>query len=86
VYDGIINLIILGIVWKLRKRGLPDGMAFALFAALYAATRFSISFMRQERVWFWDLQQAQVVAILMLISSLVGMALLWRRSTPVQAS
>ncbi|HVX30341.1 MAG TPA: prolipoprotein diacylglyceryl transferase [Nitrolancea sp.] len=79
IYDGIINLIILAIVWRLRKRGVPDGMVFAVFAALYAATRFTISFMRQERVWFLGLQQAQVIAIVMLVCSVAGMALLWQR-------
>src|SRR6185312_17214530 len=79
VYDGVINLAIFAIIWRLRKRGMPDGVAFALFGALYASTRFLISFMREERVWFWGLQQAQVIAIIALIASLVGLYVFLRR-------
>jgi phosphatidylglycerol---prolipoprotein diacylglyceryl transferase len=79
VYDGIINLVIFAIIWRLRKRGMPDGVAFALFGALYAGTRFMISYMREERVWFWGLQEAQVIAIIALVSSLVGLYVFLRR-------
>ncbi len=79
VYDALINLAILGILWQLRKRDLPNGVIFALFGALYASSRFLISYMRQERVWFWGLQEAQVVAIAALIASLVALVVLLRR-------
>jgi phosphatidylglycerol:prolipoprotein diacylglycerol transferase len=78
-YDLLINLAIFAVVWRLRRRGLPHGALFALFTALYGASRFLISFMRQERVWFWGLQEAQVVALAALIASLIALALLfWR--------
>jgi phosphatidylglycerol:prolipoprotein diacylglycerol transferase len=80
VYDAIINLAIFTIIWQLRKRGLPNGVAFALFGALYAGSRFMISYMRQERVWFWGLQEAQVVAIVALVASVTALIILLRRS------
>jgi phosphatidylglycerol:prolipoprotein diacylglycerol transferase len=52
---------------------------------LYGIGRFFISFVRQEAVWFWGLQQAQVIA---LATALVGaVALIWllRRRTPAAA-
>lgn len=78
VYDAIINMAIFTIIWQLRKRGLPNGVAFALFGAMYAGSRFLISYMRQEKVWFWGLQEAQVVAIAALIASLVALVILMR--------
>ncbi len=87
VYDAIINLAIFAIIWQLRKRNVPNGVAFALFGALYAGSRFMISYMRQERVWFWGLQEAQVVAIAALIASLVALVILLRRgSQPMTAA
>jgi len=79
VYDAIINVAIFAIIWQLRKRNVPNGVGFALFGALYAASRFMISYMRQERVWFWGLQEAQVVAILALIASVIALVILLRR-------
>lgn len=82
VYDIVMNLAIVAVIWPLRKKRLPDGMIFAIFSALYAATRFLISFVREERIWFWGLQEAQVVAIIMLVVSLTALVWLWQRPRP----
>lgn len=82
LYDLVINVAIFAVVWRLRRRGLPDGALFAIFTALYGASRFLISFMRQERIWFWGLQEAQVVAILALAAALVALAFLFLRRAP----
>jgi phosphatidylglycerol:prolipoprotein diacylglycerol transferase len=80
VYDALINVAIFAIVWRLRRRGVPDGVVFALFGALYAGSRFMISYMRQERVWFWGLQEAQIIAVAALIASVVALVILLRRN------
>ncbi|MDQ3549490.1 MAG: prolipoprotein diacylglyceryl transferase, partial [Chloroflexota bacterium] len=82
IYDIAMNLAIVAIIWPLRKKRLPDGAIFAIFSALYAATRFVISSVREERVWFWGLQEAQVVAIVMFVVSLAALAWLWRQPRP----
>lgn len=88
VYDMALNLAIFVVLWQLRKRQIPPGTLFATFVALYAAGRFVISFVRQERIWFWGLQEAQVVAIVALLAAVVTLAwLLWiRQATPASAS
>lgn len=78
VYDMIMAMLILAVIWPLRKRGLPDGSIFAVYAALYGATRFIISFVREERVWFWGLQEAQVVSIVAVVLALAALAWLLR--------
>jgi phosphatidylglycerol:prolipoprotein diacylglycerol transferase len=75
IYDMAMNLAIVAVIWPLRKRGLPAGAIFAIYSLLYALTRFFISYVREERVWFWGLQEAQVVALLGLVVS--AAALLW---------
>jgi phosphatidylglycerol:prolipoprotein diacylglycerol transferase len=75
IYDIAMNLAIVAVIWPLRKRNLPDGAIFAIFAFLYAITRFFISYVREERVWFWGLQEAQVIALITFAVS--GAALIW---------
>lgn len=78
VYDIIVDLALLAVVWRLRRR-LPPGALFAFYAALYAAGRFAISYVREERVWFWGLQQAQVISLAALVVALGALVLLLRR-------
>jgi phosphatidylglycerol---prolipoprotein diacylglyceryl transferase len=79
VYDMLMNLAIFGVIMALRKRNLPDGALFALFVTLYAFGRFFISFVREERVWFAGLQEAQVIAVLGFVIGGVALAYLLRR-------
>ena len=67
VYEIAWNLMSLLLVWKLRNKIMPDGMLFALYLALYATGRFFITFLREDRLWFFGLQEAQYIALLVLI-------------------
>ena len=67
VYEMLLDLAILGVVWFMRDRLRPDGMIFALYAGLYAIGRFFISFLRLDTDKIWDLNQAQLVCIAILI-------------------
>jgi phosphatidylglycerol:prolipoprotein diacylglycerol transferase len=78
IYDIIMDLAILALIWPLRKRSLPDGAIFAIYAALYGVTRFFISYVREERVWFWGLQEAQVISIGVVACALLALAWLLR--------
>lgn len=75
VYDMALNLAVFTVLWRLRRRPLPPGTLAATYGVLYAAGRFVISFVRQERIWFWGLQEAQVIALVALLVSLA--ALVW---------
>jgi phosphatidylglycerol:prolipoprotein diacylglycerol transferase len=79
IYDMVMNLAIVAVLWRLRHLQLPPGALFAIFSMLYAATRFLISYVREERVWLWGLQQAQVVALVVLVISTVALVWLLRR-------
>ena len=48
---------------------------FALYLGLYALGKFALTFLRTETVWLWGLQEAQLVALGMLI---VAIAWGWR--------
>ena len=65
-YEMIWNMIALWIVWRFMGRLRPHGMLFALYLALYSVGRFSISFLRDDRVWMGGLQEAHFIALIIL--------------------
>ena len=65
-YEMMFDIAVLGLLWPLRGRLRPDGMIFALFLALYSVGRFFISFLRLDKEWLFGLNQAQLIAIIVL--------------------
>ncbi len=66
IWDGLALLAIL----RLRHYFKKDGLMFLSYLSLYSLGRFVLTFVRQERVWFWGLQEAQVIALLAFAASL----------------
>lgn len=66
VYEMILDLALLGLLWRLRSVFKTDGMLFLAYAGLYAVGRFLLTFFRMEQVWFFGLQEAQVVSLVVL--------------------
>jgi phosphatidylglycerol:prolipoprotein diacylglycerol transferase len=66
VYDQLWNLMGLAVALKLRYRLKTDGLLFMSYLSIYAVGRLVFSFVRQENIWFWGLQEAQVIAIAIL--------------------
>ncbi|MDO8578963.1 MAG: prolipoprotein diacylglyceryl transferase [Dehalococcoidales bacterium] len=71
VYEIVWNGLALIGIWKLRGVFKKDGVLFLSYLPVYALGRFLLTFVRQEAVWFWGLQEAQVVAIGILVISMV---------------
>jgi phosphatidylglycerol:prolipoprotein diacylglycerol transferase len=70
-YELLWDLAVFAIVWSLRKRVAPDGRLFALYLGLYAVGKFTLTFFRTETIWFWGLQEAQLLAIVALVSAAI---------------
>jgi phosphatidylglycerol:prolipoprotein diacylglycerol transferase len=79
VYELLFNLAVLGVLWGLRSVYRVDGTLFLTYVGLYAVGRFLLTFFRTEEVWFWGLQEAQLVAFLTLAAALPF--LVWRLRT-----
>ncbi len=71
VYEILWNGITLFIVLWLGRNFKRDGMLFLSYLSLYSLGRFLLTFVREEKVWFWGLQEAQVIALFALVASLV---------------
>lgn len=64
------------LLWRLRGTYRTGGLLFLTYAGVYAAGRFLLTYFRLEQEWFWGLQEAQVVSLLVL--AVVAPLLLWR--------
>jgi phosphatidylglycerol:prolipoprotein diacylglycerol transferase len=80
VYEMLWNLAGLTLALSLRRYLKTDGLLFLSYLSFYAIGRFILTFVRQESVWLWGLQEAQVIAIAILIVSAGIMIYTFRRS------
>jgi len=77
-YEGLWDIGVLVALLLLRTRLRRPGTLFASYLGLYAFGKFMITFLREERIWFWGLQEAQLLALLLL--GIAALIWLWRSS------
>ena len=65
-YELLMDLVILALIWPLRKRLRPQGMFFALYLATYSFGRFFLSFLREEFKEYGGLNEAQIIALVVM--------------------
>ena len=65
-YEIVFLLLVFGVVVWLKGRLKPEGSLFLVYIGLYSLWRFAIGFMREGTVFLFGLQQAQVIALLVL--------------------
>lgn len=79
VYEMLWNMVSLVILLRLERRFKHDGLLFLSYLPLYSLGRFLLTFMRQETTVVWGLQQAQILAIAILIASLATFIYLYTK-------
>ena len=79
VYEIIWDLLVFAVLWRLRGRLKPDGVLFLLYLCLYSLGRFFISYVRVNKEVLFGLQQAQVIALLVLIVCVPSIIYLTRK-------
>jgi prolipoprotein diacylglyceryltransferase len=78
LYEGLAEVVLLGVLWLGRDSlARVPGLRFLCGAFGYAAIRFGLTFLRQETVIVWGLQEAQVIALVtaLLMLPLIGQRL-----------
>ena len=73
VYEMLWNAAALLVILQLGRHFKKDGMVFLSYLSLYSLGRFVLTFVRQENQFFWGLQQAQIIAVLVLIASVAAL-------------
>ncbi|MDQ3702754.1 MAG: prolipoprotein diacylglyceryl transferase [Chloroflexota bacterium] len=67
LYELVWDLVIFGLLFLVARRIKFDGAVFLAYCALYSFGRFALTFVREEEVWLFGLQQAQVLSILIVV-------------------
>jgi phosphatidylglycerol:prolipoprotein diacylglycerol transferase len=76
IYEIIYNLIVFGLLLKLRGRLKPDGSLFLVYLGLYSLWRLAVGFIREGSPFLFGLHQAQVIGLVVMI--ITGTLLVWR--------
>ncbi|HEY42139.1 MAG TPA: prolipoprotein diacylglyceryl transferase [Dehalococcoidia bacterium] len=88
IYEIIFNLIVFGVLWKLMSKVRTDGTLFLIYLALYSAWRVGIDFIRPGNPFLFDLHQAQVIGIIVLVITIPLLVRRWpwfkKEETPLQ--
>lgn len=70
-YELLMDLLIFGVLWKLRGRVRPDGTIFLLYLVAYSVGRFFLSFLRLDSYTvLLGLNQAQWLSLIVLTTVL----------------
>jgi len=75
VYEIIWNLLVFGVLLRLRGRLKPDGSLFLVYLSLYSVYRLGTDFLREGTPFLFGLHQAQVIAIIVLAIAIPLLAL-----------
>lgn len=79
VYEMLFNFFSLMLLLKIRKSITVDGMLFWMYVGLYSIVRLSLTPMRHEKVVFAGMQEAQVIALIGLVASVIALTYLWKK-------
>jgi phosphatidylglycerol:prolipoprotein diacylglycerol transferase len=67
VYEMIWNMIGLFVITRLRGKLQPAGAIWMVYLTWYSVGRFAIQYLRLDDVKFWGLQEAHLIAIIVLL-------------------
>ncbi len=81
VYEMLWNATALLILLRLRRYLKVDGTLFLSYLLFYAVGRFALTLVREEKVWFWGLQEAQVIALVVFAASIAALLHIVNRSS-----
>jgi phosphatidylglycerol---prolipoprotein diacylglyceryl transferase len=80
IYEILMNLTIFAVVWRLRRRPLPDGALFLVYLVLYSVGRFVITFWSAYKIVALGFNQAQLISLAGLAVGIPALLyLLWRQ-------
>lgn len=83
LYEIAWNVVLLGAIWRMRRATrYSDGTVFLTFVVFYALGRFVLTFVRQETLIAFGLQQAQLIGLAAIVVALPFLLRALRRPDP----
>ncbi len=70
VYELIWDLLIFGLLWKLKSRLTPPGSLFVVYLTIYSIGRFFLTFLRHGDTFAGGFLEAQIISLLVIASAL----------------
>lgn len=67
LYEALGNLLIFGLLWRLRRRPAKDGFISSVYFIVYAAVRFACEFFRGDALMLGPWRAAQVASVLLVV-------------------
>lgn len=84
LYEMGFNLIIFGILWKIRKHLKGDGQLFLFYVLLYSVIRIVVEHFRADKLTYWgDISVAQSIGLIGILLSVSLMIVLKRKKSVV---
>ena len=80
-YEGLWDLLVLAVLWRLRLKVTRPGALFGTYLMLYAVGKFGVTFLREERVWLAGLQHSHLLALVLFAIGLAVFAYSHRNDT-----
>jgi phosphatidylglycerol:prolipoprotein diacylglycerol transferase len=80
IYFLLWNLIVFGVVWKMRGRFKSQGSLFLFYLCLYAAGDFGFRFLRVNDPFLLGLNEGQVISLAILVIAVPLLIIKIRRS------
>lgn len=67
LYELAWDLALFALLFVIARRARFDGAVFLAASAIYAAGRFLLTFVREEEIFLFGLQQAQVISLVIIV-------------------
>lgn len=83
LYESIWNLIVFIFLIIYRRKNKHNGYVFLLYTILYSIGRYFIEGLRTDSLMMGSLRTAQVVSILLIVLSIIGMFIIKRKDDRV---
>jgi phosphatidylglycerol:prolipoprotein diacylglycerol transferase len=74
VYEIIWNLMVFGLLWRLKDRIKPDGSLFLVMIAVYSFGRFFLSFLKDEVSVLGPLHESHLISIALFVIAVALLA------------
>jgi phosphatidylglycerol:prolipoprotein diacylglycerol transferase len=79
LFHIIWDLAGFAVLWSLRKKLRPEGSLFLLWLIFFAAGDFIIRFFRESEPFLFNLPQAQIIDILIVVAAAVALIVRYSR-------